>query len=439
MNLNTIRNNLLNLIPIIKELYIEEFGEEYRQEFERKLNLTMIDLSNSFNTEYEFISNNQSEYSENDLKLFAYKARKEKSKLNYLKWIANRQAVYVIKEILGINIEEKQYHLFFDENYHIEGGIIDYFSHIANDMLNDPNTPKNVIDDILKKRQTFSNIFKINPTVKEIRALKENFKIIRRNYYQSIVNETEYGINFLTNIIEENFGYICSKDNLSSYLYPLITLEYNASIGTFSPIHNLSTLNHNPNKLHTIVRIPVAKVLKTYTYEDLVDNLIHELGHNLTYQEPIDVKRMYELSNSTYPYKEETNLLKEVINEYRAKRISKKIFPNTNQHQNNSSYDLIIPLIENFLYKHLDIFYQYDISNQSIDYLINIFGSSFTNLIKLLYKEFNKISFYSYKIIDNRQKPITYNENTIQIFNTLIDDIESYYQSNNHLHTKKKI
>lgn len=425
MNLSIIRKKLLSIIPYIKEAYINEFGEVHRKEIEEKLNSTLINLENSYQLEYNYLEKNPDSYSEEELKLIKFKAHKESYKINGFKHLANKKAKKIIKNILNIDITDEAFPHFFDNNYHLEGGLIDYFSNIANKILNDPHTNNYVKKDILKHQKEFIKLYGIIPDENTIELLTKEFSKIRKEYYLNITTSTDFGNNFIK-LFEENFGYICSQENIHKFLSPLITSGYNSTMGSFVIINNMETFTFNKDKLHSIINIPVAKVLKTYNCIDLINILIHEIGHNLCFNYDINLRKYYEENKYGYPLKNEFNLFRELLNEYRSKKILSKLLSLDNLNIKNSSYDLAISLIKNFFDIYYPLLKEMDFNSSNLEEYINTFGPSFKSLIAYVYYEYQKIDFYSYKKSNIKEKPITYNEESFRKINQIIQDINEY-------------
>lgn len=429
MKLEEYRKKLSEYISLITEEYIHEFGQENKDKILRRISLVGTYFENSYYYEYEYIKEHSCDYQEAEIALIKHKKKMEEYRLNSLRYELNRKMNTIIKNILGISLEEDNYNDFFNNFYYLEGSLIDYFGNMAEIILNDRNTPYDVIIDILNKRKEFINKYHITPTSEEVELLRVSLDLVRDKYFRVFTRETNSGNKFMTHV-EETLGTVCSHDNLPDYLYSVVTSEFRATLASFTVIPNGETMSFNENKKRGIITLPLAKVAKFYGFEYAIHTLVHELGHSICYDDKLTASQYVQNKCKEEPLKKEYEFFLELINENRAKRVTSRLL-NKPYDTRNSSYDIILPLVKPFLDTYRKLINELDINGASVTDYINIFGPSFEKLITSLYYEYQKVTFYSYKIIDNAKKPITYNDKVKEDISLIIEDISEYFALNN--------
>lgn len=429
MNLCDIRKKLLEALPQIEEAYICEFGEKHRQEIIKRINSTAIYLENSYYHEETYLNTHTSSYQKEEIKKIKYQAHKEKYQMNFFKCKLNIKIKTIIKQIFDLDITGDDYSDFFDEFFHLEGSLIDYFGIQANEILNDEFTPEEIKLLIYQKQQEFLNKYHFSPTTENVELLRTAISIARNKFFKNIAKNTNFSKSFLT-FYENNFIFPYDQITPDEFLYPIITSQFDATLGNFTIISDIEIDYNNEKIKKRLIFIPLAKLLKTYTVDDAILCLIHELGHSVCSNGQLTQQEMY--------YKKQFNLFLELTNEYRARKVTSKVL-NKNYHNNNFSYDLILPLISPFLEKYYHIINELDLLTAPIYSYFDIFVPEFKDLIIHIYHEYLKISFFSYKIINNCERPITYNEKAFKDIEIIIQDITKYVENYHEPKRKKKI
>lgn len=424
MKLCDIKKELLAFLPKIEEAFICEFGEKHRQEITKRISLTSIYLENSYYYEETYLYSHTSSYQEEEISKIKYQAHKERYQINSFKYQINIKIKAVIKKIFKIDITEEDFPDFFDEFYHLEGGLIDYFGANANMIFNDEFTPEEIKLLILQKQEEFLNKYHFTPSTENVELLRAAISLVRDRFFKHISKNTTFSREFIA-FIEANFGTITEQVAPYEALCPIITSQFNECLGSFSIIPNMETQSFNEGKKHGLIFMPLAKILKTYSPDDALPCLIHELGHSICYNDQLTAQEIHNLKKGENYLHNQFNLFLELSNESRARKVTSKVL-NKNYNNNNSSYDLVLPLIKPFLEKYYHIINELDLLTAPIECYFDIFGPEFKDLIVYIYYEYSKISFFSYKIINNYEKPITYTDKVQKDIQEIISDIDEY-------------
>ena len=392
INLIDVNDNFNKNKNFIIDVFINYYGSDYSDIIKRRLDNVLFDFSSTPEEDYKFMVEHDNQITDLSkllikLRYKNYEKIQKKSKQLIMKPLVESIQCLLMNNLEKIDIESESFlSLFMDKN--INGGCIDAFSSKSIALLNKYDVVDSLKESILNNQNEFrKNMEVLGINLENLNAESvDNFiryrKKIQTEYKKKIVKESKYGKS-LYKEIKMKFGVKLTPEELS-----LIALREYAWAGHYKYVKSENNVIY-----HQIIKVPLLHLINI-GIKGLDVNIIHELIHKVETNGDF-------VGIAIHDYRNINNIINEIRTQNLAIKITKELHklgiymydnPDDYTVEGDSTYELLFPLIQNFINEYEEIFSSCAINNTP-NKLFEYFGEDwkeFSEQIDYIYYEHMK-------------------------------------------------